>query len=226
MSAKRRKAFRIALGGLLGVLCAAFVLSAFFILRRLPRRGRKILDTQRPRDQGVQVAPDPGGLAAGKMKTVSIWILAGAVLIGIGGAAAAARPQNRARDIVPGDTPAGLIKDTCILATPRLARIPKLHGLWDPSFVSLNRQETVWVIMENAADRSLLFSRRVRRRLPGLKKTGRARQRPLTGPTRITRIASTAWVRPRRSNRKILPDPGGEWSSNGSATAGTASRAN
>lgn len=51
-----------------------------------------------------------------------------------------ASPAQRA--IVSDHAPPGLIKDICLIATPRLARIPDLHGLWDPSFPLAYK--TVW----------------------------------------------------------------------------------
>ena len=38
------------------------------------------------------------------------------------------------RKIVPDNAPSGRIKDICLIATPRLAKIPDLHGFWDPAF--------------------------------------------------------------------------------------------
>ncbi|MDI6451810.1 anthrax toxin-like adenylyl cyclase domain-containing protein [Anaerobaca lacustris] len=51
-----------------------------------------------------------------------------------------AYPAQRA--IVPDHVPPGLMKDIYLIATPRLARIPDLHGLWDPSFPLAYK--TVW----------------------------------------------------------------------------------
>lgn len=38
------------------------------------------------------------------------------------------------RKIVPDNAPSGRIKDICLIATPRLAKIPELYGFWDPAF--------------------------------------------------------------------------------------------
>ncbi len=51
-----------------------------------------------------------------------------------------AYPAQRA--IVPDHVPPGLMRDIYLIATPRLARIPDLHGLWDPSFPLAYK--TVW----------------------------------------------------------------------------------
>lgn len=46
------------------------------------------------------------------------------------------------RKTVPDNTPPGLVRDTCLKATPRLAKIPELNGFWNPAFPAPS--DSVW----------------------------------------------------------------------------------
>ena len=68
------------------------------------------------------------------------------------------------RKIVPDNAPSGFIKDICLTATPRLAKIPELYGFWNPEFPVT--RDAVWAFSGSGTAETWMSYAEMRRQWP------------------------------------------------------------